>query len=316
MRFLLSLLSTLILLIAATLAIPRMYVQPNAENAWIGAITARKLSLARAIKKPKIIIVGGSNALFGFSAETIERETGIPTVNLATHQGVGPAYHLLNAERATSRGDTVLLAFENVSFVRAYDLQPLLLRQALFFDLQYLFRYPEQAGNVLFGWSIADMIEDSQREHRRAAGGYRLDDLTLNGDLNQANFQLSQELVEQLHKTVSTQPAFQPIRPEASIAVDALRRFMKVAKARGLRVLFVWPNRVDRPDYHTEAYRKYFADLQSFYESLGIEILDGPFDGIFPAERGWDSSDHPNHAWAVERSLNIAQTMKTGWLWN
>jgi len=309
MRFLLTLSLTLALLIAATVAIPRIYAEPNVENAWNGAITARKLSLAKAIKKPKIIIVGGSNALFGFSAETIERETGIPTINMATHQGVGPAYHLLNAERVTSRGDTILLTFEYASFAPAFDLQPLMLRQALFFDLQYLFRYPAQTGNVLFGWSIADMIEDNQRERGPASGGYSVGDLTRNGDLNRSPVPALQEVLDQLHKTVSAQPAFELIRPEASIAVDALRRFMKVAKARGLRVVFVWPNRVDRPDYQTEAYRKYFADLQSFYESFGIEILGGPFDGIFPAESAWDSSDHANRDWAIKRSKSIGEIL-------
>lgn len=70
-----------------------------------------KVRLAERLEGRRILIVGDSSAAFGLSAGDIERSTGVPTVNLALHGGLGAAFPLREAARLAREGDIVVLAF-------------------------------------------------------------------------------------------------------------------------------------------------------------------------------------------------------------
>src|SRR5215216_5398631 len=53
---------------------------PTESTRWIKEIYDIKLAKATQRNSPKLLIVSGSNGLFGISAQQIERETGFPTV--------------------------------------------------------------------------------------------------------------------------------------------------------------------------------------------------------------------------------------------
>ena len=54
---------------------------------WIDNAYKYKDHRAKSIQAKKIIIIGGSNALFGINSNIIEHVTGYPGVNLETHAG-------------------------------------------------------------------------------------------------------------------------------------------------------------------------------------------------------------------------------------
>lgn len=82
------------------------------SSRWCHEIVQRKRAAADAITGPKILIAGGSSALFSINARQIESKTGIPTVNMGTHAALGPQYILEQIKKAAKPGDTVLLALE------------------------------------------------------------------------------------------------------------------------------------------------------------------------------------------------------------
>lgn len=71
------------------------YYQP-AEH-WIPEELLVKEHKAQSIKVPKLIIVSGSNALFGIDSHTLERFIGRPVVNLATHASPLAIYFILSS---------------------------------------------------------------------------------------------------------------------------------------------------------------------------------------------------------------------------
>src|ERR1043166_5510292 len=62
---------------------------PTASSKWEAEINQKKLLLAEKCRSPKLLVVGGSAALFGISAREIQNQTGYPTINLATHAALG-----------------------------------------------------------------------------------------------------------------------------------------------------------------------------------------------------------------------------------
>src|SRR5262249_5798138 len=79
-----------------------------------------KLTKAQSIASPKIVLVGGSNVLFGLRAEHIEARLGVAAVNMATAADFGPDYVLFLTRQALRPGDIVVVAFEFTFFDDPY----------------------------------------------------------------------------------------------------------------------------------------------------------------------------------------------------
>lgn len=86
------------------------YYQP-AEH-WVADALLVKETRARSITQPKLLIVAGSNALFGIDSENLASLIGRPVVNLATHAGLPLAFHIDEALKSAKRGDIVLMPLE------------------------------------------------------------------------------------------------------------------------------------------------------------------------------------------------------------
>src|SRR5262245_26569400 len=76
-----------------------------------------KRELVAAVPSPKLIIVAGSNALYGMRASLIEQVTGQTAVNFSTQAGLGTRMLLYEVQRVAQPGDTLILPFEPHVFV-------------------------------------------------------------------------------------------------------------------------------------------------------------------------------------------------------
>ncbi|MGK7894653.1 MAG: hypothetical protein AB4372_13765, partial [Xenococcus sp. (in: cyanobacteria)] len=85
---------------------------PTESSRWIYEINTIKSRIAKSINQPKLIVVSGSNGLFGISCKMIQKETEFPCVNGASNAGLQLDYILDFAQNLASERDTVLLALE------------------------------------------------------------------------------------------------------------------------------------------------------------------------------------------------------------
>lgn len=61
---------------------------------------------------PKVILIGGSSLTFGMNRQIMEKETGLPIVNLGLHYGFGLYFSTELAKANITEGDIVVLAYE------------------------------------------------------------------------------------------------------------------------------------------------------------------------------------------------------------
>ena len=85
---------------------------PVQAEYWLYESTIVKHNLIAAIKEPKLVVLGGSNALWGIDSTLIEHTLGIPTINLALHAGLPYKYLFQEAQQYLQPHDHVLLAIE------------------------------------------------------------------------------------------------------------------------------------------------------------------------------------------------------------
>ena len=68
------------------------------EGQWVADAIRIKHKLIKE-SEPQIIIISGSNGLFGFSAEQITKKCGVSCINGAVHAGLGIDYILHDAKK-------------------------------------------------------------------------------------------------------------------------------------------------------------------------------------------------------------------------
>lgn len=69
-----------------------IFIIGNRYTETYQAMLLDKFERAESVNKPKIILVGNSNVVFGFDSERIEKEMRMPVVNMGLHGGLGNAF--------------------------------------------------------------------------------------------------------------------------------------------------------------------------------------------------------------------------------
>ena len=86
---------------------------PVAAEYWVREMLIVKRHLAHLhSKRPKILVVAGSNVLFGVDAGLLSRELGVPVINFGLHGALPLEVLLEEAGRAALPGDAVVLPLE------------------------------------------------------------------------------------------------------------------------------------------------------------------------------------------------------------
>lgn len=74
-----------------------------------------KVERLKSIDEPKIILVGNSNLAFGMNSREIQKEIGMPVVNLGLHGGLGNVFSEQISKISINSGDIVILCYHTFS---------------------------------------------------------------------------------------------------------------------------------------------------------------------------------------------------------
>jgi hypothetical protein len=291
----LACLATLVVLLPGlTLGILNHY--DSAEVAWVDALYGRKEVVAArtaAGDHARLVIIGGSGALFGVDGELIEKKLGWPTINFATHGGLGAEYLLDRPKRILRRGDVALLCME-------YGLWPQpggAINQVAWpyfitHDKSYFRQLgPVRALRALYSVPLGEYWDSfhgwltwaRDREHQlKDIVTYYTANMSPNGDIR--------AFWPAKHAFTATSGYIYPSRQfeSSSHLVD----FSRWAKEHGVRVLWTWPN-VMRPETpQKQAMDQPPPESIEFLNALGFEIVGTPAEPSYPRECYFDTEYH------------------------
>lgn len=257
------------------------------DVAWIHRLYQRKevaLRRAAANGRPRLVIIGGSGALFGVDAELISRRLHVDAINDATHAGLG-TYVLRQAESVLRPGDSALLCPEYETWSRD-DLTDIEWEYAVTYDkrfvwrsgamegLRSLYRVPaDEYWTSLCAWGSWLIGRDS-------VGGYGVATLDAAGDLRRA---------------ARDQPFAIPARGDlpdptsSSMGTQAFRDFGQWARSNRVRVFYSWAN-MCRPESPAPAVTP--PRTQALLDQCGFVTLNAPAETCFPPEWFFDTIYH------------------------
>lgn len=90
--------------------------KPSPAEVWIDDILQVKDKIASNIKGRKIIILSGSNSLFGINSEIIRKELNLPVLNLGVSGGLDVRYLYFLLEKYIQKEDVVIMPLEYMRY--------------------------------------------------------------------------------------------------------------------------------------------------------------------------------------------------------
>lgn len=288
---------------------------PTTHWAWLHEIVETKLKIARSITKPKLLIVAGSSALYGISAEEIERQTGFPTVNFGTNASLGTAVILHLTRKVCRPGDTVLLAFEYeqylsgklsgdssdemlISYMLGHDPEYV---RSLGYDVQFKLALLTPADRL---WGGLRAVFQKPKQDAAAAEFIRnmLAEINSHGDHTGAVPAKRPE-----HSANRSAVTYVPAYgfPPSPRGFTAIGEFCEWAKANNVRVLATFPNICHRPEYDSPAARQMPAQFRALYGALGVPVLGDLSESMLPEEQMFDTYYHPLRSAALARTQRL-----------
>ncbi len=281
----------LLIIIAAVLCIfswwfGARYVLPAPFDAyWLEALYRTKREAAAKADGPRVFLVAGSSAMYGYSSEMMARRIGRPVINFGTHGGTSLEYQLRQVAPSLRAGDTVILAFEHVLYATnaVYDLTA---HHAQFYDPGYLAKVaPDQYPSLLFG-TRPDLIV-------RAAGFYRYRDeavasITPTGDIRGTE-------TDRKDRAVAASVTSDIVaRPHAPAVLRTLENFSAWAKAHGITLYATFSPVLDTPDYRRAPFHAWLDSIAALYRERGIPFLGRQEDFFIDRSEIYNTEYHPD----------------------
>ena len=292
--------------------------EPTKLSTWTGEVMAKKKALALASVPPRILVVGGSSALFGISARELELLTGVRSINLACHAGLGTRVILDSADQVARPGDVILLALEyelynsgyldrvslnenNIDYILARD--PGFLRRIRLGELAWFFL---MTPDKRLRRGVQAKLSGGEDQGIRKV--YNADSISDWGDQI-----LKKSDVRQRPSKIENNSILASGLPKKPAAFPLLEDFLASCARQKIRVLAAYPNIMDSPKYRTETAQKTTDRIQGFFRGHGVEMADSCERSLLPAEEFFDTKYHLLAAPCLRRTRLLAERMRP-WL--
>lgn len=110
-----------LLSIMYTYIIYQQFGNPVVAEWWLKNTIERKETISKNTNGERIVILSGSNGLFGINSKEIERITGLNVVNLSTHAGLDLNFYKWMLSKNIKEGDIVVIPLEYAFYQRSGD---------------------------------------------------------------------------------------------------------------------------------------------------------------------------------------------------
>jgi hypothetical protein len=261
------------------------------DGRWVAECLEKK-SQAVLNRSPKLVILSGSNALFGFSARRLSEKYDIESVNAAVHAGLGIDYMLHYARRYFAPGRLFVLPLEYELYGKTSS-EAVYQYQVIGFDPGYFLSLPlSQKLDFAMQLSIYDrarlLLARIFPYPRNDIDGFQSRTLNSWGDeTKNENTDRKPAMLARLRAKRSAKYAIN------EAAWDELVAFARDADAAGSRVVLAYPNiYVKAIDFDLN--RRFFVELEEKAAKRGIPIIGHPNDSVFNEEFAFDTIYHQN----------------------
>lgn len=309
---------------------------PAKGSYWIAKVlTLQDQLLAAETGKPRLVIVGGSNGLYGFDGNYLEKYSNFDVVNLAVHLGFDLPFYEQRLRGRLRAGDVVVATLEHPVYRR--DSTTSFHQEQNLLWLQRFFHYETPLERLRNNLETPSEIYASLAWQKITGTPRNLEDLPLLGndgvvapDVMHESLPLHAALADQHGFFVLPLPANDEVKkefgskkknPYTSLPVSAavntraianVEAMKRTVEAQGATFLVTWPAMADIPSHSRtdvallEGYKAFQAEVNRG----GIRMVCDPEQQFLPPEFFSDTVYHVNAWGAIDRAIRLAQCLQ------
>lgn len=306
---------SLILIPVIIFCVLGLLLPPIYSDTFLGELHVkyRKLKSTAEDEGPRIILIGGSNTVFGIDSDIIEEElSGYKVINFGMYAGLGTKIMLDLAEKYINSGDVVVIIPEQQSQSLSMYVDGKYLWQALDSDLTMLNDVSPSDYSVLFGAFPEYALEKNK---------YALTGKSATADSTEkiylkASFDENGEIKSSLIRENIMPEGFDVTTPvvleEEMMDEDAIIYFNKFAEKIDKRGAFVYYHYspMNEGAVSEEEHDKVANYHEWLQHQLLFPVLGSAENAILPAEDFYDTNFHLNAFGRVVFTVDLVKDIK------
>lgn len=253
------------------------------------------------IEAPAVLLVGGSNLLYGVDSKAMTEAIGVPVYNFGLGASIGLELMLELSGSVAKPGDTVVLSLENeLLFTNPYNAEGRIISDLTLQSLNKNLTLTEKLYTAWMApWSASfSTLKDSKSERFNKI--YQTTSLSSNGDLR----------IDVIEANSPKQPfpanQMTGIYSLSERNASIVRAFVEGMKAKNITVLAVPPARYVKDNSPSGYFRNELA-ISAMYEGIGVKYLSDVEKHSFAAI---DMYDSPNHIKPNGRIVNTSELIE------
>lgn len=271
--------------------------RPTVSSQWIADAYEVKTAAAEKIKGKKIVIVAGSNALFGIDSKKLEETYHLPVVNFGVNAGVLLPYVLMKSQKVLKRGDIVIMPLEYHFY--AYDGVPnsQMIDQIWSRDPSFFWKLSaKEQWNMVWMTPLKRILEGflARGGQKAMCGPYGYQNLDERGDQTHTSAEEAQQWAYDWDSLKKDLPRRYGADAAANIqGWEWLRRYVVWARQNGIH-LIITPSTMMRDEsyWHDPVERKFYEGLKTRVESLGVPFVGNPYDVMYTRAMYFNTDYH------------------------
>ena len=278
--FLLKIILVLIILISFYYIFISKYTSPIYITSWISDYLEEKTLIAQNITDKKIMILSGSNSLYGISSEMIQNQTGIDTINFATSATLRD-YIFERAKRVLNKGDIVIMPLEYTYY---FGSQEKIAFNTQSLKYQYIYRrdkeyYENQSifykiNGRLIG--LKDLLFNIKYYNQIPTEGYHLQFMNKYGDYIANNY--TQNFTPIIIGFPDNFAFFFNNEKFNPYENKDVTDFIKWTKENDIKLIATYPSILCYDFYFNEPYSSSFKAVEQYYKKNDLDIIGTAYD--------------------------------------
>jgi hypothetical protein len=300
---------------------------------WVKNVYQYKEYLAKKTQGRKIIVIAGSNGLFGINSSILSSEFGIDVINLSSHVSLDLDFYYFMLEKYIKNGDIVIMPLEFVYYkqerfndfhinnMMAWGQKDYLDHLNIYEYIQFIMSIPKE--RIFKGLYYIENKSESYKDESTIVKEVNfVNDYGVpnkwrqysHKSLNKSgNFNIDATPTDDLLRLYDEGIEYYDINTEISSKfIKSFYKIQKLVDSHNGRLILTWPVTIKNKkfDLSQEKYINYTLSFKNRLKKEGINIQCNPASFNMDVDNFFDTIYHLNLRGANKNTSNLASCMK------
>jgi hypothetical protein len=292
---------------------------PVSKSQWIHDAYRIKDAAVFSITAPKVVLVSGSNIMFGVNSESLSAFWGKPVVNYGVHAGLGLAYNLERSKRVLTAGDIAILPLEYEFFQEQNDYTETLLVQMASNDPDYYYALPlyeklRVMGKMPWKRMRRGLQSVFRKESRQGSAGMDSDQdagtysvVNINAHGDQINLEAENMDARERQRLARLKAVKLDNSVVSEYAREILNDYLGWARANDVCLIVMPSSHVYFDEYRGPVYTEFLHNIKNYFYESGVPYIGDPYSYMYQKSYHFGDRYHLNNLGIEKRTARIMQ---------